>query len=120
MEFEIRAGQLQRAKKLLYRAVRECPLVKGTATFCVVYVWTTDMLYIELYLLAFVQLRSVFSARELNGLAETMVERGIRMREDLEQILDEWPTAGGWMNEENAGEQDIAHNAEELRRLMPY
>ncbi|KAH7912572.1 NRDE-2, necessary for RNA interference-domain-containing protein [Hygrophoropsis aurantiaca] len=29
LEFEIRAGQLQRAKSLLYRAVGECPLVKG-------------------------------------------------------------------------------------------
>ncbi len=29
LEFEIRAGQLQRAKKLLFRAVGECPLVKG-------------------------------------------------------------------------------------------
>lgn len=29
VEFEIRTGHLQQAKKLLFRAVRECPLVKG-------------------------------------------------------------------------------------------
>ena len=30
IEFEIRANDLGRAKKLLYRAIGECPLVKGT------------------------------------------------------------------------------------------
>ena len=30
LEFEIRCGRLERAKKLLFRAVSECPLVKGT------------------------------------------------------------------------------------------
>lgn len=30
LEFEIRAGQLNRAKKLLFRAIGECPFVKGT------------------------------------------------------------------------------------------
>lgn len=29
VEFEIRAGELQRAKKLLFRAVGECTLAKG-------------------------------------------------------------------------------------------
>ena len=29
LEFEIRTGQMQRAKRLLYRAVGECPLAKG-------------------------------------------------------------------------------------------
>jgi hypothetical protein len=29
LEFEVRVGELQRAKKLLYRAVDECPLAKG-------------------------------------------------------------------------------------------
>jgi hypothetical protein len=29
LEFEVRVGELQRAKKLLYRAVNECPLAKG-------------------------------------------------------------------------------------------
>jgi hypothetical protein len=29
LEFEIRVGEFKRAKKLLYRAVNECPLSKG-------------------------------------------------------------------------------------------
>ena len=29
LEFEIRVGEFQRAKKLVYRAVKECPLAKG-------------------------------------------------------------------------------------------
>jgi len=29
IEFEIRVKELQRAKKLLFRAIGECPLVKG-------------------------------------------------------------------------------------------
>lgn len=29
IEFEIRAGEHERAKKLLFRAIRECPMVKG-------------------------------------------------------------------------------------------
>ena len=29
IEFEIRAKELGRAKKLLYRAIGECPIVKG-------------------------------------------------------------------------------------------
>lgn len=29
LEFEIRVGELGRAKKLLFRAIGECPLVKG-------------------------------------------------------------------------------------------
>ena len=32
--FEVRAGQLERAKKLLFRAVGECPLVKGALFEC--------------------------------------------------------------------------------------
>ncbi|RDB29182.1 Protein NRDE2 [Hypsizygus marmoreus] len=103
LEFEIRAGQLQRAKKLLFRAIGECPLVK------------------ELYLLAFGALRGVFSANELNGIADTMAERGLRLRRGLDEVL------AGWNNvEENkeemsdSGDDEIVDNARELRRLMPY
>lgn len=34
LEFEIRCGELKRAKVLLYRAVGACPLVKGEHTRC--------------------------------------------------------------------------------------
>ncbi|KAH0838206.1 NRDE-2, necessary for RNA interference-domain-containing protein [Lanmaoa asiatica] len=67
LEFEIRTGQLQRAKSLLYRAVRECPLAKG------------------IYLLAFGPLREVFTARELAGFVDIMAEMGVRVRRGLEE-----------------------------------
>ncbi|KAF7320303.1 hypothetical protein MKEN_00815100 [Mycena kentingensis (nom. inval.)] len=69
VEFEIRCqGNLMRAKQLWFRAIGDCPLDKG------------------LYLLAFSSLRSVFTAAELNGVADTMAERMIRLRKGLEDI----------------------------------
>ncbi|KAH9937158.1 NRDE-2, necessary for RNA interference-domain-containing protein [Fomitopsis serialis] len=103
VQFEVKTGHLERAKKLLFRAVGECPLAK------------------ELYLLAFGPLRKAFSGRELNGWAETMAERGIRMRRGLDEMLEGWTEEG---EDNKAGESDaedeIEHNARELRRLMPY
>ncbi|KAG6851218.1 hypothetical protein H0H93_015228 [Arthromyces matolae] len=102
IEFEIRTGQLRTAKKLYYRAIRECPLVK------------------ELYLLAFEQLRSVFSGKELSGIGDTMAERGIRLRTGLDESIEGWEgqieAAGDW----DGGMDEIEDNARELRRLMPY
>lgn len=76
----------------------------------------------ELYLLAFGPLRSVFTSSELNNFAETMAERGLRMRTALDETL------GGWSGVEidngveiDSGEEgDLEYNAQELRRLMPY
>lgn len=104
VEFEIRAGQLERAKKLLYRAVGECSLVK------------------ELYLLASGPLREVFSARELNEWVETMAERGIRMRRGLDELLAGYVETRQVKAEVNDadGEDEIEQSARELRRLMPY
>ncbi|KAH9847402.1 DUF1740-domain-containing protein [Lenzites betulinus] len=103
--FELRAGQPERAKKVLFRAVGECPLAK------------------ELYLLAFGPLRGAFSARELNGWADTMAERGVRMRVGLDEVVGEWREDGGEgrVNEGDGGDSDeIEERARELRRLMPY
>ncbi|GLB36027.1 putative NRDE-2, necessary for RNA interference [Lyophyllum shimeji] len=103
IEFEIRAGQLQRAKKLLFRAIGECPLVK------------------DLYLLAFGPLREVFSGQELGAIADTMAERGLRLRYGLDDVLGGWKVemedrASEW----DSGTDEIMDNARELRRLMPY
>ncbi|KDQ63400.1 hypothetical protein JAAARDRAFT_147686 [Jaapia argillacea MUCL 33604] len=108
LEFEIRAGELHQAKNLLFRAIGECPMEK------------------ELYLLGFGPLRSVFKSTELDHLAESMAERGIRMRRDLGEMLEE--AARGDREEDSEisddnseyGEAEIEHRAEELRRLMPY
>ncbi len=79
----------------------------------------------ELYLLAFGPLREVFSTRELRLLAETMAERRIRMRVGLDEVVGDWTDnaqrAREDMGESRSGDEDeIEHNARELRRLMPY
>jgi hypothetical protein len=74
--------------------------------------------------LAFGALRSVFTPRELDGWAETMAERGIRMRTGLDEALDGFaperspePVIEDGME---YGEEDVERNADELRRLRPY
>jgi len=103
IEFEILTGQLDRAKQLLFQAVRTCPLMK------------------ELYLLAFGPLRPVFTPRELTMWAETMAERGLRFRRGLDEILRGLQEQeADYGRKEDVGEADIEYNAEELRRLRPY
>ncbi|KAG6878633.1 hypothetical protein C0993_001156 [Termitomyces sp. T159_Od127] len=102
IELEIRTGELQHAKKLLFRAIGECPLVK------------------DLYLLAFGPLRGVFSGKELGGIADTMAERGLRLHAGLDEGLGAWKEeveeGGDW----ESGTDEIVDHARELRRLMPY
>jgi len=74
----------------------------------------------ELYLVAFGPLRSVFSGRELNRMADAMAERGLRLRSGLEEVIERWEIEGvdkGGMSE---SEDEIEEDAKELRRLMPY
>ena len=73
----------------------------------------------ELYLLAFGPLRSVFQVHELNALADTMAERGIRLRRGLENLIESGVAEAGG-EEDNESEDEIEHNARELRRLLPY
>ncbi|TDL28581.1 DUF1740-domain-containing protein [Rickenella mellea] len=100
IEFETREGQLQKAKRLLYRAIGECPMVK------------------ELYLLAFGSLRTAFKASELNAIAETMVERGLRLRSGLEEVVVGWRESDDEGDSEREGE--LEYESKERRRLMPY
>ena len=101
IELEVIDGNLTQAKNLFFLAIKECPLVK------------------ELYLLAYGPLRSVFESRELIKIMEGMVERGLRLRKDLEEP-EEIVQAGSRERDNNYGEEDIEYNAEELRRLRPY
>lgn len=55
---------------------------------------------------------------ELNALAETMAERGIRLRQGLEDVVEDNVVEA--RQEDNESEDEIEHNARELRRLMPY
>ncbi|CAE6511410.1 unnamed protein product [Rhizoctonia solani] len=104
LEFEIRAGQLTRAKALLYQAIGACPWVK------------------DFYLLAFDQLRSTFTHTQLDLWTNAMAERQIRTRADIEELLVDW-TPDEDSNSEaesGAGEGEIEERAQELRRLRPY
>ena len=85
-------------------------------------VWDTD-----LYILAFGALRAVFSAGELNQWADTMAERGLRMRVGLDEVVGDWADAGagrvGSDSDSDGGsetEDEIESSARERRRLMPY
>lgn len=121
LEFEIRTGELQRAKKMLYAAIGECPLAKGTGYIDIMLTTSFTLLTTELYLLAFGPLRTVFNARELDAFADTMAERELRMRKGLDEMLDGWEeeTAEKDKHEEDSTDE-LEYNASELRRLMPY
>ena len=101
IELEVIDGNLTQAKNLFFLAIKECPLVK------------------ELYLLAFGPLRPVFEPGELMKVAEGMVERGLRLRRDLEEPM-EIVLSGSREGDDDYGEEDIEYSAEELRRLRPY
>ncbi|KAG2755539.1 hypothetical protein P692DRAFT_20815112 [Suillus brevipes Sb2] len=102
LEFEVRVGELQRAKKLLYRAVNECPLAK------------------DLYMMAFGPLRSVFSSRELDGFVDIMAERGIRMRKGVDEYMTGGDEGGSDSEDLDGSEDEIEHEARQRRLLMPY
>ena len=78
---------------------------------------------VELYILAFGALRSTFTTHELNELGDTMMERGIRMRRSLDEAVEGFVDGTEPLRRKEVvdwGEEDIEHNAEELRRLRPY
>lgn len=71
----------------------------------------------------------MFKARELDGWAETMAERGIRMRTGLDEVLEGEAVpakrAGEGEEEEDDGgmdygEAEVERSADVLRRLRPY
>ena len=53
----------------------------------------------------------------------TMAERGLRLRQGLDEALEGWSdpaTQGHLTASDEAAEDEIEYNARELRRLMPY
>lgn len=110
----------QNAKKLLFRAIGECPLVKGVLrVFRLAFACVLTLLT-ELYLLAFGPLRSVFDGRELQRLADVMAERGLRLHAGLDEVVDIVDTIKDQEEHDHEEEDEIEHNARELRRLMPF
>ncbi|BGP52880.1 hypothetical protein JCM8202v2_000437 [Rhodotorula sphaerocarpa] len=106
IDFEVKNGELKRAKALIYRAIRDCPWCK------------------EFYLRPFSPtLRSVYRSRELNDFHHLLLEKGIRVRVDIEAFLagsvtsDMEVEVGPEMERlEDAGEEVLT----ERQRLAPY
>lgn len=75
----------------------------------------------ELYLLAFDQLRSVFTARELEGWAETMAERGLRLHGELEEYAGNGEHERLSASESESGEEnEFDRETSDYRRLAPF
>ncbi|BGP12676.1 hypothetical protein JCM10213v2_008178 [Rhodosporidiobolus nylandii] len=108
IDFEVSNGELARAKSLIYRAMRECPWCK------------------ELYLRPFSPaLRSVYRSRELRDFHHLLLEKGLRVRVDIDAFLDQYVSSEAEDDEQDedapvrlaeAGEELL----EERQRLMPY
>ena len=51
-----------------------------------------------------------------------MAERGLRMRQGIEEVLDGWAIGmvGREKEDEDKELDEIEENAQELRRLLPY
>ncbi|BGP44730.1 hypothetical protein JCM10450v2_000544 [Rhodotorula kratochvilovae] len=111
IDFEVRNGELGRAKSLVYQAIRECPWCK------------------EFYLRPFSPaLRPVFRSRDLRDFHHLLLEKGLRVRVDIEPFLEGVVTSdmedddaadegeGPLERLEEAGEDVLS----ERQRLMPY
>lgn len=101
---EMRVGNFERAKRVLLRALGVCWWAK------------------ELYLIAFGQLRTVFTARELNDMIAAMVDRGIRMRRDIQEQLEGWidPSTAIEEDEHNAGDMEVERMLHGREQAKPY
>lgn len=64
----------------------------------------------------------MFTTQELSGWAESMAERGLRVRKGLDEVLESVQdiVIDQGKGEDDYGEEDIEYNADELRRLRPY
>jgi hypothetical protein len=48
-------------------------------------------------------------------MADAMAERGLRLRRELEEVIEGWAIEGM-----SGSEDEMEEDAKELRRLMPY
>lgn len=88
IEFELRQKEVKRAKRLLHRALAECP-------------WAKD-----LYLMAFASpFRQAYRSAELRDIHRLMLEKGIRLHKSLETAV------AGWQSE--VSEEEVDMDAEE-------
>ena len=75
--FEHSRSEIQKAIRVFYRAISACPWAK------------------ELYLLAFEYLRDTTSLRDLRGVYEAMVEKGLRVHVSLDEMWERMGEATG-------------------------
>ena len=61
----------------------------------------------------------MFTARELEGWAETMAERGIRMHHDLEEYARKGIREES-ASESSSEEDELGREARDYRRLAPF
>jgi hypothetical protein len=123
LELEIRAGDQERAKNVLLQAIGACPLVKGRRIFAHLNGTIAEHTTKDIYMQAFSRLRSAFSVHELKSLWEAMVERGLRIRRGLEEViegLDDGKEPHMKDEEADGVEDEIEYNSRELARLKPY
>ncbi|GAA6047144.1 hypothetical protein JCM3770_006922 [Rhodotorula araucariae] len=110
IDFEVRNGELGRAKSLIYQAIRECPWCK------------------EFYLRPFSpSLRPVFRSRDLRDFHHLLLEKGLRVRVDVDPFLEGVVTSDMEDDEADEGEGPLGRLEEageevltERQRLMPY
>jgi hypothetical protein len=88
LAFEMRVNNFVNAKAVLFRALGCCPFAKGMTTLS--YRMKMILINVDLYMMAFGPLRTVFKITELNDLLSAMAERGLRMRRDIEEFLEGW------------------------------
>lgn len=64
----------------------------------------------------------MFSAQELNGFADTMAERELRLRRGLDEFLEGWAekTGSDMDEDEKDNEDEIENAAKEYRQRLPY
>jgi hypothetical protein len=79
IEFEARFGQPQRAKELVFRAIRECPWALGNLLM---------KLIVDIAMTAFGMLRELFDSKEIGRVYNVMMEKEIRMHGELEGMQD--------------------------------
>lgn len=73
-------------------------------------------------MVAFGALRGVFSGPELNGIADTMAERELRLRRGLDELLEGWEENNGseMESESDNNGDEIERAAAEYRSRLPY
>ena len=70
--------------------------------------------------MAFGPLRAVFSARELNDIVAAMVDRGIRMRRDIQEQLEGWIDPSAIEEDEHAGDMEVETMLQGREQAKPY